>query len=85
MGRMLALLVRLVAIALGLAPESEETRARALALLGQVLIFRMARAAALRTLGWKRLGPSELAIVERAIIANTNAILLGENHGEQGT
>lgn len=85
MGRMLALLVRLVAIALGLAPDDPETRARALALLGQVLIFRMARAAALRTLDWERLGPGELAILERAICANASAILLRENHGEHGT
>ncbi|MBN8607028.1 MAG: CerR family C-terminal domain-containing protein [Caulobacterales bacterium] len=75
MGRMLALLVRLTAIALQSDPAEAETRARALAMLGQVLVFRMARAAALRTLGWDKIGPDEFAVLERAIRINTNAIL----------
>ena len=75
MGRMLAVLVRLTAIALEREAADSETRARALALLGQVLVFRMARAAAFRTMGWERLGPEEFSILERAIEANTDAIL----------
>ncbi len=75
MGRMLGALVRLTAIALNRDAADAETRARAIALLGQVLVFRMARAAAFRTMGWEGLGPAEFAIVERAIEANTNAIL----------
>jgi AcrR family transcriptional regulator len=75
MGRMLAVLVRLTAIALERDAANSETRARALGLLGQVLIFRMARAAAFRTMGWEKLGPEEFALLEHAIEANTNAIL----------
>lgn len=75
MGHMLGALVRLTAIALGRDAADGETRARAIALLGQVLVFRMARAAAFRTMGWERLGPEEFAILERAIEANTNAVL----------
>ena len=83
MGRMLAMLVRLTAIALQSDPAEAETRARALAMLGQVLVFRMARAAALRTLGWDKIGPDEFAILERAIHANASAILSREVHGEE--
>lgn len=74
-GRMLAVLVRLTAIALERDAADLETRARALALLGQVLVFRMARAAAFRAMAWERLGPEEFALLERAIEANTDAIL----------
>jgi len=75
MGRMLTLLVRLVGIAVELDPAEQETRARAVALVGQVLVFRMAGAAAFRTMGWTRIGANEMAIVEGAIRANTDAIL----------
>lgn len=83
MGRMLAMLVRLTAIALDRDPADAETRARALAMLGQVLVFRMARAAALRTLGWDKIGPDELAVLDLAIRANTSAILSREAYGEK--
>lgn len=75
MGRMLTLLVRLVGIAIELDPTEQETRARAVAVVGQVLVFRMARAAAFHTMGWTRIGANEMAIVEAAIRANTDAIL----------
>jgi AcrR family transcriptional regulator len=85
MGRMLALLVRLIAIAIDRDPADPETRARAVAVVGQVLVFRMARAAAFRTLGWTRLGADELAVVERAIRANTDAILVSARHKPAGS
>nr|HPI50047.1 CerR family C-terminal domain-containing protein [Hyphomonadaceae bacterium] len=75
MGRMLAMLVRLTAIALDRDPADTETQARALAMLGQVLVFRMARAAALRVLDWNKIGPDEFHVLERAIRANVDAIL----------
>ncbi|MBK8840460.1 MAG: CerR family C-terminal domain-containing protein [Hyphomonadaceae bacterium] len=75
MGRMLTMLVRLTAIALDRDPADTETRARALAMLGQVLVFRMARAAALRVLGWNKIGKDEFHVLERAIRANVDAIL----------
>lgn len=83
MGHMLAMLVRLTAIALDRDPADDETRARALAILGQVLVFRMARAAALRTLGWDKIGPDEFAVLERAIRVNTSAILSREAYGKK--
>lgn len=83
MGRMLGVLVRLTAIALESDPGEAETRARALAMLGQVLVFRMARAAALRTLGWDKIGPEEFPVLERAIRANASAILSCGIYGEK--
>jgi hypothetical protein len=44
-------------------------------MLGQVLVFRMARAAALRVLGWNKIGKDEFHVLERAIRANVDAIL----------
>ena len=80
-GRLLTVFTRLTATALGRDPSDPELRARALALLGQVLVFRMARKAVLRTLGWEKIGPDEFAILEGAIRANTEAVMVYRANG----
>ncbi len=48
-------------------PGSETVRVRTLALLGQVLIFRVAHAAVMRQMGWQEVGPRELALIDDMI------------------
>ena len=59
MGRMHTILTRLVAVELALDPESEDAKLESFAFMGQVLVFRIARAAVLRRLGWRKVGPAE--------------------------
>jgi len=59
MGRMHGTVTAIVAIVLGLDPESEEAKLEAFALVGQVLVFRVARAAVLRRMQWTDVGPLE--------------------------
>lgn len=68
-------LMRLVARVSGEEEETEEVRLRAFALMGQVLAFRMARAAVLRRLGWSAIGRRELAAIQTVIDANIEAIV----------
>lgn len=71
MGRMHRTLTALVAAVLELDPESEQARLEAFSLLGQALIFRFARAAVLRRMGWEAIGEEEadriLAQLARAV------------------
>ena len=55
--------------------DDSEARLRAMALFGQVLFFRVARETALRGAGWKRIGPSELAVVKNIIADHLDAVL----------
>jgi len=59
MGRMHRTLTALVAAVLELDPESEQARLEAFSLLGQALIFRFARAAVLKRMGWEAIGEEE--------------------------
>lgn len=59
MGRMHVIVARLVAVLLGLDPDSREAKLEAFALMGQVLVFRIARAAVLKRLDWHNIGSSE--------------------------
>jgi AcrR family transcriptional regulator len=54
---------RLVGIILRKDPNSEHVRLRTLALLGGVMVFRIAHAATLAQLGWRELGAREAAII----------------------
>jgi TetR/AcrR family transcriptional regulator, regulator of cefoperazone and chloramphenicol sensitivity len=47
--------------------QDQDTRLRALGLLGQVLLFRTARETALRTLSWKKIGSPQLAQIKHAL------------------
>ncbi len=81
LGRILSLATRLVA-ATGETdagrtdpPALEIARLTAVTVMGQALIFRVARATALRHLEWDGIGPDELARVQRRIRDNSTAIL----------
>jgi len=53
----------------------DQLRVRALALLGQVLAFRFARATLLRATGWESVGEAETRIIQGIIVAHTHAIV----------
>jgi AcrR family transcriptional regulator len=55
--------------------DSEDVRIRTMALLGQAIVFRSHRAAALRFVGWKRLGPQEILKVQAVVSNQCRAIL----------
>jgi AcrR family transcriptional regulator len=52
-----------------------EARVRAVALIGQVLVFRVARTTALRVNGWEDIGAAEAAEIRRVLHAHIRAIL----------
>jgi len=56
---------RLVGIILDEDPSSEHVRLRTLALLGGIMVFRMAHAAALAQLGWQEIGSREAAAIRK--------------------
>ncbi len=59
----------------------EEMRIRALALLGQVFVFRFGRAVLLRTTGWESVGALETEAVRGAVLAQSKAILTALEEG----
>lgn len=75
MGPMLSRLSFLLGVIAGGVLQESEARVRAVTLMGQVLVFRVAREAALRAGGWKDIGPKELEVVQRILAENLDAIL----------
>jgi len=59
MGRAHGFMTELVAKITGDPPNSPAARLTAFAMIGQVLVFRVARAAVLRRMGWKTIGRTE--------------------------
>jgi AcrR family transcriptional regulator len=55
--------------------EDREARLRAVALMGQVLVFRVARATVLRATGWTDIGPDEQELIRRIIAEHLDAVL----------
>jgi TetR/AcrR family transcriptional regulator, regulator of cefoperazone and chloramphenicol sensitivity len=53
----------------------DQLRVRAIALMGQVLAFRFARATLMRATGWESVGATETRIVQGIVATHTNAIL----------
>lgn len=53
----------------------DQVRIRTLALFGQVLAFRFARATLMRATGWKSVGAAEISGVRAVVTAHANAIL----------
>ncbi|MGH6613693.1 CerR family C-terminal domain-containing protein [Sphingomonas sp.] len=51
-----------------------DSRVRAMTLVGQILVFRVARATALAATGWNDMGESEAAIIKHAVADNLDAI-----------
>lgn len=67
MTRLLTALRQAIARAGGIDPDSQEAGLRAIAAVSQVLVFRAARAAVLRQLGWRDIGPPELDAIQSAV------------------
>ncbi len=74
MGRVLGLLTRLVgrihgadAAAVSPAPDDTAIRLQVVTILGQVMVFRAARAAVLRQMRWERIGDAELAAIRQQL------------------
>ncbi len=75
MGQMLDRLSALVARVAGNRLSDADARIRAMTLVGQVLVFRVARATVMSVMGWEVLGTAEAATIIRTIAANLDAIL----------
>lgn len=74
-GRVFGTITRLFATAMGQKEVDEAMGVRAFTLFGQFMVFRVARAAATRALGWDEVGAPQMALIEDAIDANLYAIL----------
>ncbi|HEX6995127.1 MAG TPA: CerR family C-terminal domain-containing protein [Gammaproteobacteria bacterium] len=74
-GRVLALVASLVARIGGRQSPTTADRLTTLAIVGDVLVFRVARATATRFLGWDTLGPKEIARIKKAVRRNVGAML----------
>lgn len=55
--------------------DDADARVKALAIFGQVLVFRVARATVLRVMGWDDVTPAEAEEIQRTVRAHTLAIL----------
>jgi AcrR family transcriptional regulator len=75
MGQMLERLAALVARVSGGRLTDAEARIRAIALVGQVLAFRVARATVMTGMGWTQIGADDAALIGRTIAANLDAVL----------
>jgi AcrR family transcriptional regulator len=75
LGRVSRACTALVSKALGKSADDPEVRVRGFAVLGQLIAFRAARAAALRSLGWRNFNGERLKIMKRALRAHTEAAL----------
>jgi AcrR family transcriptional regulator len=73
-GPMLGRLAFLLGVAAGGTLEPSEARVRAVTLMGQVLVFRVAREAALRAGGWKDIGTQELEVVQDVLADHLDAV-----------
>ena len=74
-------LCELWAAATGRSATAEETKLRVFALLSQILVFRMARAGALRRMNWDDLGVREFALIMANVDNNIDALLARELRG----
>ncbi|HKU93976.1 MAG TPA: CerR family C-terminal domain-containing protein [Vineibacter sp.] len=76
MGVMLPLIRRLVAIATHDDPQRDVVGLRTFTILGQFLVFRVARAAVLRQMAWHDVGPSQVQALTKVIQHSVRAMLL---------
>jgi|SRR5690606_31320471 len=74
-GRVLALAASLVARIGGRHTPTVSDRLTTLAIVGQVLVFRVARATAARFLAWETLGPREIARIKKTLHRSIGAML----------
>ena len=66
---------RLWSLDTGAEPDSEVTRLTILGLIGQLLVFRVAKAAACRRMGWSEIGPREARAIETMILTTLDALI----------
>lgn len=66
---------RLVGAAIGRDPDDESVKLVVLTLMGQILVFRVARELVLRGMGWRSVGEEQRAAIKRIVTAETEAIL----------
>ncbi|MCG6856933.1 MAG: CerR family C-terminal domain-containing protein [Salaquimonas sp.] len=69
---------RLVATALGKDAADEDVKLRAFAIMGQVLVFRVAQTLVLRRMEWRTISEAERTRIKRVIISHIDAILDAE-------
>lgn len=79
MERLLGVATRLVARACRDAVTPAEAKLTAVAIFGQALVFRAARAAVMRQMGWRQLGPNQRKSIQAELRRNVAAILEAEN------
>jgi AcrR family transcriptional regulator len=77
MGRLLGRLSALVTLAGGGRFDAVEARLRSMAIVGQALVFRVARATLLRSTGWSDVDAAGAEAIRRVVRAQTSAILEG--------
>jgi len=82
MAPLLPRVARLLTIVSGGRLEDGEARLRTLTLLGQALVFRVARASVLKTMGWTGIGPVERTAIERVLADHLEAILDRLQYGD---
>ena len=75
MGQMAEQVTRLLVRASDGRLSDAQARVRTITLMGQVMAFRVARAAALRLNGWDDIGPDQFVAIDAAVQANLAAIL----------
>lgn len=74
MGQMLARVAAMLRVISGDTLGETEARIRAMTLVGQILVFRVARATVLAGTGWKDVTAPEAAIIKAAVADNLDAI-----------
>jgi AcrR family transcriptional regulator len=75
MGRMLARLTDLLRRISGGRMSDSEARMNVMPIVGQVLVFRFARAALLTGMGWTHIDADGAALIKRTVAGNLDAIL----------
>jgi len=78
MGRLLDLLALLVSRSRGSSPDDPDAQLTALTIMGQALVFRIARATVLRRMGWDDLDEGHVAAIQERIRANVTAMVRAE-------
>lgn len=79
MHRLLVVTARLVARARPGVTNPVQCKLTALTIVGQALVFRAARAAVMREMGWAQLSPNEIEAIQAELRRNVAAMLEAEN------
>ena len=83
MARLIEAARGLIAVIVHEDPSSEAVRLRAVALIGQILVFRVAHAAVMRQLSWDKIGPREFAAIREVIRHAVSAIAPAHGGGSE--